>query len=126
MYVQCLSNRPYLHPPEQPKQTEPLVPLTVGKVYKMVADAIAESHDMIRVIDDSYGEAGSGEGYLYPADYFEPFTPDDANRRTASITVHVDAYMKGVLDAEATASDKSVSSLVYDWLEEHLDLPAPA
>lgn len=38
--------------------------LEKGKVYRVVADAVAESEGMLRVVDDSQ------EDYLYPADYF--------------------------------------------------------
>lgn len=37
--------------------------LTLGRLYEVLASA--DSHDMIRVIDDS------GEDYLYPVDLFE-------------------------------------------------------
>ena len=40
-----------------------------------------------------------------------------------AITVHLDHYAKGVLQAEAIAADKSVSALVRDWIDERLDLP---
>ena len=81
---------------------------------------------MIRVIDESYGEAGSENGYLYPVDYFEPFTPNPNAPLTSSITIHLSDYTKGVLHAEAVASDKSISAFLREWIEERLDLPAPA
>lgn len=37
--------------------------LTLGRLYEVLAPA--DSHDMIRIVDDS------GEDYLYPADLFE-------------------------------------------------------
>jgi hypothetical protein len=72
---------------------------------------------MIRVID------GSGEDALYPVSYFEPFTIN-GNRVSEAITVYLDAYIKGVLHAEAVAAGKSISALVREWIEERLDLPA--
>jgi len=69
-YVKCIKNEPYIHMPDQPLQEEPLYGLTVDKVYKTIPDRVAETQGMIRVIDESYGEAGSEHGYLYPADYF--------------------------------------------------------
>ncbi len=40
--------------------------LEVGKLYEIVADAEAESDDMIRVIDED------GEDYLFEANIFYP------------------------------------------------------
>ncbi len=121
-YAKCISNRPYLQPPKQPVQDEPLFGLTKGKVYKVISDPVAEEHGMIRVIDESFGEAGSENGYLYPADYFEPFLPNEEQHRS-SLTIYLDEYVKGVLHAEAIAADKSVSALMREWVEERLDLP---
>ncbi|MBI5301668.1 MAG: hypothetical protein HY868_06000 [Chloroflexi bacterium] len=38
--------------------------LELGKVYRVLADAVAAKDDLIRVIDES------GEDYLYPNNYF--------------------------------------------------------
>jgi len=38
------------------------------KIYQVVPDTAAASHDLLRVIDES------GEDYLYPAQYFVPVT----------------------------------------------------
>ena len=38
--------------------------LEVRKVYRVLADAIAESRGFVRVIDES------GEDYLYPSEFF--------------------------------------------------------
>ena len=43
----------------------------------------------------------------------------------SSLTIYLDEYLKGVLHAEAIASDKSVSALAREWMEERLDLPGP-
>jgi hypothetical protein len=40
--------------------------LELRKIYKVVADARADEHGQIRVIDES------GEDYLYPASFFVP------------------------------------------------------
>jgi len=40
--------------------------LEVRKLYPLIPDAEAEQHGQIRIIDES------GEGYLYPAEYFRP------------------------------------------------------
>ena len=39
--------------------------LLLGKVYQVLTDADAESHNMLRVIDEDKSEP---DGYLYPAD----------------------------------------------------------
>ncbi len=121
-YARCICNQPYLYAPDQPLQEEPLFGLTVGKVYKVISDPTAEQHGMTRIIDESFGEPGSENGYLYPSDYFEPFLPDEHFSRS-SLTIYLDEYVKGVLHAEAVASNKSVSALMRDWVEERLDLP---
>jgi hypothetical protein len=40
--------------------------LELRKIYEVLADAKAESHDMVRVIDEE------NEDYLYPASWFVP------------------------------------------------------
>ncbi len=40
--------------------------LEVRKVYRAIRDPAAESHQYVRIIDES------GEDYLYPASYFVP------------------------------------------------------
>lgn len=125
-YVLCVNNAPYIHIPGEPEQTEPLLSLTVGKVYKALPDMTAERYGSIRVIDESFGEPGSEDGYLYPADYFQPFLPNGNQQMTTAITVHLDEFTRGVLNAEAVAADMSVSRLVREWIEERLDLPTAA
>ena len=51
------------------------------------------------------------------------FRHEDPSR--CSLTTYLDEYLKGVLHAEAIASDKSVSALMREWVEERLDLPGP-
>lgn len=41
--------------------------LIVGKVYRVVVDAEARAHDMVRVIDEDKSEP---DGYLYPTFMF--------------------------------------------------------
>lgn len=53
-YVVCIGNKGY------PASLE------LKKLYVTLPDAEAESHGLIRVIDES------GEDYLYPADFFLP------------------------------------------------------
>ena len=52
--------------------------LIVGKVYRRLADTDAESHRMIRVIDEDTSEP---DGYLYPASMFVPVElPEEAKQ----------------------------------------------
>ena len=52
--------------------------LIVGKVYRRLPDAEAESHRMLRVIDEDISEP---DGYLYPASMFVPVElPEEAKQ----------------------------------------------
>lgn len=51
-YVVCINNKDY------PASLE------IRKIYQTVSDSDAVKHQMIRVLDES------GEGYLYPSNYF--------------------------------------------------------
>jgi len=53
-FVVCIRNEEY------PAALEKL------KIYRVVPDAYAQEHRLLRVVDES------GEDYLYPADYFVP------------------------------------------------------
>jgi hypothetical protein len=44
--------------------------LIIGRVYRTLPDADAAEHNLIRVIDETYGEPGSEDGYLYPTSMF--------------------------------------------------------
>jgi hypothetical protein len=55
-FVICINNRGYE------------VSLETRKLYEILADADAENHNQIRVIDES------GEDYLYPATLFDRIT----------------------------------------------------
>jgi hypothetical protein len=117
-YVRCIRNDSYF----QEDLAEIFFDLKVGQIYKQVPLYPEEiDSDMIRVID------GSGEAYLYPADYFEPVlvsgTSEPADQK---VTIHLDEVTKGILHAEALAARKSVSALLRDWIDEHLDLPINA
>jgi hypothetical protein len=43
--------------------------LILGKVYRLLADADAEAHNMVRIVDEDRSEP---DGYLYPAAMFAP------------------------------------------------------
>jgi hypothetical protein len=52
--------------------------LIVGKVYRRLTDSDAESHQMLRVIDEDISEP---EGYLYSASMFVPVDlPEEARQ----------------------------------------------
>jgi len=52
--------------------------LILGKVYRVLPDAEAEAHNMLRVIDEDRSEP---DGYLYPAPMFAPIQlPEVAER----------------------------------------------
>jgi hypothetical protein len=51
-FVVCIKNEGYV------------ASLELRKIYQVVEDTRAEEHGLIRVIDES------GEGYLYPVEYF--------------------------------------------------------
>jgi hypothetical protein len=53
-FVVCINNQDYS------------ASLEVRKIYQVLPDTYANSHQMIRVIDES------GEDYLYPSRYFMP------------------------------------------------------
>ena len=54
-FVLCIRNRGYQ------------ANLTVGKVYRKLPDPEAESHDLVRILDEDTSEPG---GYLYPKSLF--------------------------------------------------------
>ena len=45
------------------------VSLILGRVYRRLPDADAESHHLVRIIDEDRSEP---DGYLYPASMFAP------------------------------------------------------
>lgn len=52
--------------------------LIVGKVYRRLPDADAESHHMLRIIDEDTSES---DGYLYPTAKFLPVElPEEAKQ----------------------------------------------
>ncbi len=52
--------------------------LILGKVYRTLKDAAAESHNMLRVIDEDKSEP---DGYLYPMSMFAPVKLPEAAER---------------------------------------------
>ena len=57
--------------------------LIVGKVYRTVPDPEAESHNMLRIMDEDTSEL---DGYLYPASMFVPVElPEQAKQALTAI-----------------------------------------
>ncbi len=52
--------------------------LIVGKVYRTLPDVEAESHEMLRIIDE---DASEPDGYVYPASLFVPVQLPEAAQR---------------------------------------------
>lgn len=103
-YMRCINNKGYE------------ASLTVGDIYKVFR--LDNDPISLRVIDNE------GEDYLYSAGRFEPVQlPDKSGETAERITVYLDPLTKGILRAEALAAQTSVSALLREWIDEHLDLP---
>lgn len=46
--------------------------LIVGKVYRTLPDTNAVAIGLMRILDETVGEPGSEDGYLYPESLFMP------------------------------------------------------
>jgi hypothetical protein len=58
--------------------------LILGKVYRRLPDTEAETHDMLRVVDEDTSEP---DGYLYPASIFAPIElPESAQRALLTVS----------------------------------------
>jgi hypothetical protein len=119
-YVRCINNQTYVRMPGEPVNGT-LADLTIGAVYKVLPTQQHERDTgMIRIIDNS------GEDYLYPTHYFQPFDwgtfADEERTRHTALTIHLDPHTKAILRAEALATHKSMGALVRQWIEERLEL----
>lgn len=57
--------------------------LILGKVYRRLPDPEAESHNMLRILDEDLSEP---DGYLYPASMFVPVElPEEAKRALMAV-----------------------------------------
>ena len=57
--------------------------LIVGKVYRRLPDPEAESHNMLRIVDEDTSEL---DGYLYPASMFVPVElPEEAKQALMTV-----------------------------------------
>ena len=70
-YVICISN-----------ESNP-ASLIVGKVYRTLPDAEAQTRDLLRVIDEDTSES---DGYLYSASMFAPIELPEAARQILAVT----------------------------------------
>jgi hypothetical protein len=59
--------------------------LILGKVYHRLSDADAESHDMLRIVDEDTSEP---DGYLYPASIFAPIELPELAQRALAMANH--------------------------------------
>ncbi len=104
-YVQCKKNSGYE------------LSLTPRQIYEVLPDP-AEVNGMIRVIDDS------GEDYLFEIELFEPVK--NLTDLTTDITVGLTWPMKATIYRIANQRGISMSALLREWIDEHLDLPVIA
>ncbi|MCE7983889.1 MAG: hypothetical protein DYG89_22170 [Caldilinea sp. CFX5] len=111
-YVRCINNDGYA------------VSLRKDEVYLALPDRAAEEQNLLRILDETAGEAGSEDGYLFAKDRFTVVEPIELTAdATANLTVHLPPALRGILHAESLAANKSMSALVREWIEERLDLP---
>ncbi len=58
--------------------------LVVGKVYRRLPDPHAETHNLVRIVDEDTSEP---DGYLYPASLFVPIDlPEQAKEALLATT----------------------------------------
>lgn len=97
--------------------------LTLGDVYRVVNRPTA-SEATIVVLDNSYGEEGSEIGYIFDKARFQPLTQADLQGRAIKkATMHMDELTWLYLRDAAHERNITVSQLLRQWAEEHLDLP---
>lgn len=71
-YVKCINNRAYIQFGDQPIDDTDTTDLTIGQVYKALPQTEDDRRlDELRVYDDT------GEDYLFPSSYFEPYNGTD-------------------------------------------------
>ena len=88
--------------------------LTPQRVYEVIPDP-AEANGMLRVIDDI------GEDYLFEAGLFREI--DDLTGVVTEVTVGLTWPMKAAIHRIASQRGISMSALIREWIDEHLDLP---
>ena len=91
--------------------------LTPQRVYEVIPDP-AEANGMLRVIDDT------GEDYLFEAELFREI--DNLTGVATEVTVGLTWPMKAALHRIASQRGISMSALIREWIDDHLDLPVTA
>jgi len=104
-YVLCVDNTDYA------------LSLTPRQVYEVIPDP-AESHGMIRVIDNT------GEDYLFEDYLFQPI--ENPNELATDLTVSLTWPMKATIYRMANQRGISMNALLREWIDERLDLPVEA
>lgn len=94
-------------------ETGDALTVTPGHYYRVMPDP-AEDNGMLRIVDNT------GEDYLYPATQFEEVS--DLAGLLTELSIGVTVPMKAALQEEANRRGVSVSALVREWLDEHLDI----
>ena len=87
IYVKCVDNKAYIGFEDKPIDPMETTDLTIGRVYKA---ALPSTDDLrlgeLRVYDDT------GEDYLFPASYFDPYLPNGDLETTDSLSVSLNIY----------------------------------
>lgn len=91
--------------------------LTPQRAYEVIPDP-AEANGMVRVIDDT------GEDYLFEMDLFREI--DNLTGVATEVTIGVTWPMKAAIHRIASQRGVSMSALLREWIDEHLDLPLSA
>ncbi len=118
-YVRCIDNKAYIEFEDRPIDPLETTDLSIGRVYKVVPPTEDDRRlGELRVYDDT------GEDFLFPASYFDPYLPNGDLETADSLSISLNVYLKNILRAEALAAQKSVSALLRELVEEKLDLPA--
>lgn len=110
-YARCIDNAGYE------------ISLKAGEVYR-VLDRATVSANTVVILDETYGEPGSEQGYIFDRRRFQFVEQNDLQARKATaVTTHIDELTWLHLRDEAHRQNKSVSTLLREWLAERLDLP---
>lgn len=110
-YARCLDNRGYE------------ISLKTGEVYR-VLDRDTASANTVVILDETYGEPGSDEGYIFDRGRFQFLDEQDLQAKKANaVTTYIDELTWIFLRDEAHRQNKSIAALLREWVEERLDLP---
>jgi len=94
--------------------------LDVGIIYQTLpVTATEKASGMVRVVDNE------GEDYLYPARWFETVAEDELQAELSELlTIRLNGMTKLAIRDIAHRERISMASVVREWIEERLDLPA--